>query len=59
MFGDETGWWRLAGLEPFEIAATLYEKFGGKGGKPKKRTTIKPRLPKEQRKKIQSRGFQK
>ena len=58
-FGDEAKWWKLAGLDPFEIAAKLYAEFGGKGGKPRKRTTIRPRLPKEQRVKIRSRGFQK
>ena len=57
-FGSELEWWKLAGLDPFAIAAKLYAEYGGDGGYVKrKRTTIKPRLPKEQRRKIQSRGF--
>lgn len=59
-FGSELGWWKLTGLDPFEIAIQIYAKYGGTGGMPKrKRTTIKPRLPKAQRAKIKSRGFAK
>lgn len=55
---DEAGFWERRGLDPFEIAAKLYAEYGGDGGRPRKpRTTIKPRLPKEKRTKIQSRGF--
>lgn len=55
--GDELAWWHAVGQNPFQLAMDYYQQFGGKGGKPKKRTTIKPRLPKEQRAKIQSRPF--
>ena len=56
-FGDESKWWKLAGLDPFEIAARLYAEFGGLGGKQKPPRKIKPRKPKAERQKIQSRGF--
>lgn len=57
---DEKGFWRRRGLDPFAIAARLYAEYGGTGGKARKRrTTIRPRLPKEKRAKIQSRGFPK
>lgn len=50
---NETEFWELWELDPFDIAARLYDEYGGTGGKPRKpRTTIKPRLPKEQRQKI-------
>lgn len=56
--GDETTFWAWFEVCPLELAARLYDEYGGTGGKPRKaRTTIKPRLPKEQRQKIQSRGF--
>ena len=58
-FGNEAEWWRLAGLDPFAIAARLYAEYGGTGGKPKKKLATKPRKPKEQRAKIKSRGFPK
>lgn len=46
-------------LNAFALAIRLYREFGGTGGKPRKRrTTIRPRLPKEKRAKIQSRPFQ-
>lgn len=48
-FGNETEWWRLAGLNPFEIAAELYAEYGGTGGKPRKRTAIKPKLANAER----------
>jgi hypothetical protein len=55
---NETEFWRMWELDPFEIAAKLYAEYGGDGGHARKpRTTIKPRLPKEKRAKIQSRGF--
>ena len=55
---NEAEFWKRHGLDPFAIAARFYAEYGGKGGAPKKRrTTIKPRRPKGQRAKIQSRGF--
>jgi len=55
---DETAFWERRGIDPFDIAATLYAEYGGDGGHARKpRTTIKPRLPKEARTKIKSRGF--
>ena len=57
---DERGFWDRRGKDPFEIAATLYAEYGGSGGKVRKRrTTIRPRLPKEKRAKIPSRPFPK
>lgn len=44
--------------DPFAIAATLYAEYGGSGGKPRARKVVKPRLPREKRAKIKSRGFQ-
>lgn len=56
--GDELAWWSKIGRDPFQTAIDYYAQFGGKGGKPKKqRTIIRPRLPKDKRQKIQSRGF--
>jgi len=56
--GNELAWWQSRNRDPFVLAIHYYAQFGGKGGKPKKqRTTIKMRLPKEKRAKIQSRGF--
>jgi len=55
---DERGFWERRGVNPYDIAGHLYRQYGGTGGHAKvKRTTIKPRLPKEKRAKIQSRGF--
>jgi hypothetical protein len=55
---NETEFWSLWEIDPFELAAKLYAEYGGDGGKPKrKRTIIRPRLPKDKRTKIQSRGF--
>lgn len=49
-FGSESEWWRLTGLDPFEVAATLYAEYGGDGGHPRKRrATIKPKLVKAER----------
>lgn len=55
---NEADFWRLwaDSADPFAIAARLYAEYGGTGGKPKKRTTIKPRLPREKRAKIQGRS---
>lgn len=58
--GDELGWWSAHGIDPFELAIKYYKRYGGDGGKPRvRRKTIKPRLPKEQRARIQSRPFPK
>lgn len=54
---NESEFWQTHGLDPFDIAAKFYAEYGGTGGKPKPRTIIKPRLPKEARAKIKSRGF--
>lgn len=57
---NETGFWALYGEDPFAIAAELYRRYGGTGGKPRqKRATVKPRKPKHLRQKIRSRGFPK
>lgn len=55
---NETEFWRMWELDPFDIAARLYLEYGGDGGHARKpRTSIRPRLPKEARTKIKSRGF--
>lgn len=58
---NELEYWRLRGIDPFALAQTYYAQYLAQGGgvkKPrKKRTTIRPRLPKEQRARIQSRPF--
>lgn len=54
---NESEFWAMWGLDPFDIAAKLYAEYGGTGGAVRKRTTIKPRLPKDQRTKIQGRRF--
>lgn len=55
---NESEFWEMWELDPFEIAAKYYAEYGGDGGREKrKRTIIRPRLPKEKRSKIQSRGF--
>jgi hypothetical protein len=52
----EADFWNERGLNPFKIAAALYQEYGGTGGKPRKaRTIIRPRIPKEKRAKIQQR----
>lgn len=54
---NETEFWAMWNLNPFEIAAKLYFEYGGTGGAPKKqRTIIRPRLPKDKRQKIQGRS---
>lgn len=53
---NEAEFWRWNGIDPFKLAASLYRAYGGEGGSPKKRRTIiKPRLPKERRTKIPAR----
>lgn len=54
---NELVWWAAMGINPFDLAVKLYSKFGGVGGKPRAPRKVKPRKPKERRKKIQSRGF--
>lgn len=55
---NESEFWAMWELDPFDIAAKFYAEYGGTGGEPRKRrSTIKPRLPKERRQKIQGRGF--
>lgn len=52
---NETEFWAMWELDPFEIAAKFYAEYGGTGGAARKpRTTIKPRLPKDARTKIAS-----
>lgn len=52
---NESEFWQLWEIDPFELAAKLYAEYGGDGGKPKrKRTIIRPRLPKEKRATIRS-----
>lgn len=51
---NEAAFWKMWEIEPFAIAAKLYAEYGGTGGKPRKRTTIKPRLPPSKRTKIRS-----
>lgn len=57
-YGNELGYWKKIGRNPFQEAARLYSEYGGDGGYAKrKRQIIKPRLPKDRRQKIKSRGF--
>jgi hypothetical protein len=57
--GEQYFWEEDHDLDPFAIAARLYAEYGGTGGKPKKKRAAKPRKPKSQRAKINSRPFQK
>lgn len=53
---NEGKFWKAVGVDPFQLAAKLYEEYGGTGGVIKiKRTKTKPRRPKEQRQKIRGR----
>jgi hypothetical protein len=53
---DEKSFWNSRSLDPFKIAAALYQEYGGTGGKPRKpRTIIRPRIPKDKRQKIPAR----
>jgi hypothetical protein len=53
---NERSFWERRGVNPYDIAGDLYRQYGGAGGKPKKRRTIiRPRLPKEERQKIRGR----
>jgi hypothetical protein len=53
---SELAWWASHGINPFDLAISLYRKFGGTGGKPRASREIKPRKPKEQRAKIRGRS---
>jgi hypothetical protein len=52
----EERFWKIAEINPFVLAESLYAEYGGDGGKPRrKRSIIRPRLPKERRRTIPSR----
>lgn len=60
-YGDEVGWWQEHGVkDPFALAEQYYARYLTEGGSPeylpRKRTTIKPRLPREKRTKIKGRS---
>lgn len=56
MMNEMSFWWR-ANRNPITIAQQLYTEYGGNGGRAKGPRKIRPRPPRELRKKIQSRGF--
>jgi hypothetical protein len=46
--GDELKWWADHGIkDPFALCIRYYKLYGGDGGKPRKRTAIKPKLIEE------------
>lgn len=58
----EEEFWILAGINPFELAARLFMESGGteralQPAKPQRVKRTAPRKPRDQRKKIQNRGF--
>jgi len=55
----EAKFWAIARIDPFTRAIQLYAEYGGTGGRPKARRAPKPRKPKAQRAKMQSRPFPK
>lgn len=55
----EAQFWALRGMDPFAMAAWLYDQYGGDGGAPRRKKPRKPRPPPDKRKKIQSRPFPK
>ena len=57
--GELFFWTNICHRDPFLEAITLYQEFGGDGGKPRALRKIKPRKPKESRTTIKSRGFDK
>lgn len=57
--GDEQEFWARLEIDPLALATNLYAEYGGAGGAPRKPRSIKPRLPKDKRSKIQSAGFPK
>jgi hypothetical protein len=54
---SEVEFWCDVGMDPLAIATLYYAAYGGDGGRAKGPRKIKPRKPRDQRKKIQSRGF--
>jgi hypothetical protein len=55
----EIDFWMYHGLDPFKIAARLYEAYGGDGGRPKPHKAVKPRKPKAERARFpKGRGLQ-
>jgi hypothetical protein len=54
--GELFFWINICNRDPFLEAITLYQEFGGTGGKPRAPRKIKPRKPPHLRQKIQSRG---
>ncbi len=58
--GDELGWWYDHGVyDVFALCKRYYATYGGTGGKPQARKIVKPRKPKSERARIQSRPFEK
>lgn len=54
---NETEFWEMWEIDPFDVAAKLYSEYGGTGGAPRRPRKVRPRKPKAQRQKITSRGF--
>jgi hypothetical protein len=57
--GSEEAFWQRPSVDinPFALAIKLYREYGGQGGNARPPRKIKPRKPKAERQKIQSRGF--
>jgi hypothetical protein len=36
-YGDEVGWWKAHGIDPFATAVRYYKQYGGDGGKPQRK----------------------
>lgn len=53
---NEENFWEEVGLDPFDVAATMYAEYGGTGGKPRAPRKLKPRKPKHQRAKIKGKS---
>lgn len=53
---SEERFWKRHGMDPFKIAARLYDRYGGAGGKARGPRKIKPRKSREQRAKIKGRS---
>jgi hypothetical protein len=57
-YGNELEWWASRGVrDPFKLCLVLYECYGGDGGHPAPAKKRKPRPPKDKRRKIPSRPF--
>lgn len=54
---NETEFWEMWQIDPFDVAAKLYAEYGGAGGQVRGPRAVKTRPPKAQRQKIKSRGF--